>query len=91
MRNYLCTVNNFSLLPNRTIYRGDNKFDFYADETRVPQIVKEKLKEVKEDATLVSKKSGESTKISAELKKEGKPEAKNEDKFKDKDKKGAEK
>lgn len=88
MRNYLCTLNNFSLLPNRTIYRGNNKFDFYADESRVPQIVKEKLKELMEDATQVYKKAGETTKISAELKKEGKPEAKNEDKFKDKDKGG---
>ena len=84
MRNYLCTLNNFSLLPNRTIYRGNNKFDFYADESRVPQIVKEKLKELMEDATEVFKKPGENKKISAELKKEGKPEAKNEDKFKDK-------
>lgn len=88
MRNYLCTINNFCLLPKRTIYRGDNKFDFYADETKVPQIVKEKLKELLEDATQVYKKGGETTKISAELKKEGKPEAKNEDKFKDKDKGG---
>lgn len=84
MRNYLCTLNNFSLLPDRTIYRGSGKFDFYANETKLPQIIKEKLKELAEDATVIFRKAGETTKMSAEYKKEGKPETKNEDKFKDK-------
>ena len=43
MRNYLVLLNNWALLPNATIYRGNKKFDFYADETAVPQIIKEKL------------------------------------------------
>ena len=84
MRNYLVLLNNWALLPNGTIYRGNKKFDFYADEKKVPQIIKEKLLELKEDATVIFKKSGENTKISADLKKEGKPIAKNEDKIKGK-------
>ena len=82
MRNYLVTLNNWSLLPNKTIYRGNNKFDFYADENKVPQIIKEKLLELKDDATVIFKKAGETTKISADLKKEGKPIASNIDKIK---------
>ena len=82
MRNYLVTLNNWALLPNATIYRGNKKFDFYADETAVPQIIKEKLVELKEDATVIFKKVGESTKLSADLKKEGKQISVNEDKIK---------
>jgi hypothetical protein len=82
VRNYLVTLNNWALLPNSTIYRGNKKFDFYADETAVPQIIKEKLVELKEDATVIFKKAGETTKLSADLKKEGKPISVNEDKIK---------
>ena len=84
MRNYLVTLNNWAILPIGTIHRKDGKFDFYADEANVPQIIKEKLIELKEDATVIFKKAGETLKISADLKKEGKPIAVNEDKIKDK-------
>lgn len=83
MRNYLATLNNYTILPIRTIYRGSGKFDFYADETALPQIIKEKLVELKEDATVVYRKAGETTKLAADLKKEGKPIAKNADKVKE--------
>jgi len=82
VRNYLVTLNNWALLPNSTIYRGNKKFDFYADETAPPPIIKEKLIELKEDATVVYRKAGETTKISANYKKEGKPISVNEDKIK---------
>lgn len=81
MRNYLVTLNNWALLPNSTIYRGNKKFDFYADETAVPQIIKEKLVELKEDATVVYRKAGETTKIASDLKKEGRAISKNGDKL----------
>ena len=68
-------------MPNSTIYRGNKKFDFYADETAVPQIIKEKLVELKEDATVIFKKVGETTKLSADLKKEGRAISKNGDKL----------
>ncbi len=84
MRNYLVTLNNWAILPRETIYRKDGKFDFYADETNVPQIIKEKLVELKEDATVIFKKAGETLKMSADLKKEGKPIASNDDKVKGK-------
>lgn len=84
MRNYFATLNYWTLLPNETIYRGNKKFDFYADENKIPQIIKEKLVELKEDATVVFKKAGETTKLSADLKKEGKPISSNEDKVKGK-------
>ena len=81
MRNYLVLLNNWALLPNATIYRGNKKFDFYADETAVPQIIKEKLVELKEDATVVYRKAGETTKIASDLKKEGRAISKNGDKL----------
>jgi hypothetical protein len=81
VRNYLVTLNNWALLPNSTIYRRNKKFDFYADETAVPQIIKEKLVELKEDATVIFKKAGETTKLSADLKKEGRAISKNGDKL----------
>ena len=81
MRNYLVLLNNWALLPNATIYRGNKKFDFYADETAVPQIIKEKLVELKEDATVIFKKVGETTKLSSDLKKEGRAISKNGDKL----------
>lgn len=81
MRNYLGTLNNWAILPRETIHRKDGKFDFYADETAVPQIIKEKLVELKEDATVIFKKVGETTKLSADLKKEGRAISKNGDKL----------
>jgi len=81
MRNYLVLLNNWALLPNGTIYRGNKKFDFYANENKVPQIIKEKLVELKEDATVIFKKVGETTKLSADLKKEGRAISKNGDKL----------
>ena len=85
MRNYLATLNNYTILPIRTIYRGSGKYDFYADELNTVslQIIKEKLVELKEDATVVYRKAGESTKLAADLKKEGKPIATNADKVKE--------
>lgn len=76
MRNFLATLQPWSLLPTATIYRGNNKYDFYADETKTPEIIKEKLSEVKIDGTIVFKKNGETVKTSSELKKEGKPDKK---------------
>lgn len=84
MRNYLATLNNYTILPIRTIYRGSGKYDFYADELNTVslQIIKEKLIELKEDASVIFRKSGETTKISADYKKNGKPIASNVDKLK---------
>ncbi len=81
MRNYLVLLNNWALLPNATIYRGNKKFDFYADETAPPPIIKEKLIEQKEDASVVYRKAGETTKIASDLKKEGRAISKNGDKL----------
>ena len=79
MRNYLATLNNYTILPIRTIYRGSGKYDFYADELNTVslQIIKEKSIELKEDASVIFRKSGETTKISADYKKDGKPIASN--------------
>ena len=83
MKNYLATLNYKNRVPDGSIYRGAGKFDFMVDDTlSVPTQIKEKLVELKENADVVYKKSGETTKIRAELKKEGKPIAKNEDKIK---------
>lgn len=81
MRNYLATLTNWANVPNATIYRGNGKFDFYADETNIPPIMKEKLIEQKEDATVVYRKAGETTKIASYLKKEGRAISKNGDKL----------
>ena len=81
MRNYLVTLNNWAILPRETIHRKDGKFDFYADETNLPPIMKEKLIEQKEDATVVYRKAGETTKIASDLKKEGRAISKNGDKL----------
>lgn len=81
MRNYLATFTNWANIPPKAIYRGSGKFDFYADETNLPPIMKEKLVEQKEDATVVYRKAGESTKIASDLKKEGRAISKNGDKL----------
>ena len=83
MKNYLATLNYKNHVPYGAIYRGAGKFDFMVDDTLpIPTTIKEKLVELKENADVVYKKAGETTKIRAELKKEGKPIAKNEDKIK---------
>lgn len=69
--NYLATLTNLCHIPLGSIYRGAGKFDFSAD--KLPDICKEKLKEVKADGTFVYSKPGEKEKTSSELKKEGKP------------------
>lgn len=81
MRNYLATFNNLSILPPGSIYRGGNKFDFMADESQPLPVMKEKLLELREDATVVYKKGGESTDIRVKLKKDGRAIAKNKDKI----------
>lgn len=81
MRNYLATFTNWANIPPKTIYRGRGKFDFYADETAPPPIIKEKLIEQKEDASVVYRKAGETTKIASDLKKEGRAISKNGDKL----------
>jgi len=81
MRNYLATFTNWANVPPKTIYRGIGKFDFYADETNLPPIMKEKLVEQKEDAKIIYRKAGETTKIASDLKKEGRAIAKNTDKL----------
>ena len=69
--NYLATIHHMSHIPVGSIYRGSGKFDFSAD--KLPDICKEKLKEVKDNGTAIYTKPGEKVKTSAELKKEGKP------------------
>ncbi|TXH47451.1 MAG: hypothetical protein E6Q97_27070 [Desulfurellales bacterium] len=82
MKNYLATLNYMTHIPDGSIYRGSGKFDFMVDDTLPIPIMKEKLVELKENADVIYKKAGETTKIRAELKKEDKPIAKNEDKAK---------
>ena len=69
--NYLATLHHMCHIPLGSIYRGNGKFDFPAD--KLPDICKEKLKEVKDDGTAVYTKPGENTKTTAELKKQSKP------------------
>lgn len=76
MKNFLVTLQPWSLLPTATIYRGQNKYDFYADENKITDIIKDKLAEVETDGTVIFKKNGETIKTSAELKKKGKPDKK---------------
>lgn len=77
--NILAVLPDHCTVPLNSIFRGKSgkelKVDFYYDDTipttfRTP--VKEKLKEAKEDGTVLFAKPGETIKISAELKKEGK-------------------
>lgn len=81
MRNYLATFNNLAILPPGSIYRGSDKFDFMADETQPLPPMKEKLQELKEDASVVYRKAGETTGIRVKLKKDGRAIAKNQDKI----------
>lgn len=69
--NYLATLNNLAHIPPGSIYRGNGKWDFKAD--KLPDIVKEKLKEVKDDGTAIFTKAGEKVKTASDLVKEGKP------------------
>jgi hypothetical protein len=76
MKNYLITLQPWAHVPRGSIHRGNSKVDFYADTIPDTNVVKEKLKEVKETGVVDYVKPGEKTKTSAELKKEGKPPAK---------------
>ena len=76
MKNYLITLQNMCHVPKGSVWRGTGKIDFYAETIPDANVVKEKLKEVKENGTVDYVKPGEKTKTSAELKKEGKPTSK---------------
>lgn len=76
MKNYLIELQSFCHVPKGSIFRGNGKVDFYADEIPDANVTKTKLKEVKENGTVDYVKPGEKVKTSAELKKEGKPPAK---------------
>ena len=73
MKNYLITLQPWAHVPRGSIHRGKSKVDFYSDTLPDANVVKEKLKEVKENGTVDYVKPGEKTKTSVELKKEGKP------------------
>jgi hypothetical protein len=73
MKNYLITLQPWAHVPRGSIYRGNGKVDFYAETIPDANVVKEKLKEVKETGVVDYVKPGEKTKTSAEIKKEGKP------------------
>jgi len=73
MKNYLITLQPWAHVPRGAIHRGNSKVDFYADALPDANVVKEKLKEVKENGTVDYAKLGEKTKTAAELKKDGKP------------------
>ena len=73
MKNYLITLQPWAHVPRGSIHRGNSKVDFYADTIPDANVVKEKLKEVKENGTVDYVKPGEKVKTSVELKKEGKP------------------
>ena len=76
MKNYLIELQKWAHVPKGAVYRGNSKVDFYADVLPDGNVMKEKLKEVKENGTVDYVKPGEKVKTSAELKKEGKPPAK---------------
>ena len=76
MKNYLISLQNMCHVPKGSIFRGNGKVDFYADTIPDANVVKEKLKEVKENGTVDYVKPGEKIKTSAELIKGGKPPAK---------------
>ena len=73
MKNYLITLQPWAHVPRGSIHRGNSKVDFYAEVLPDGNVMKEKLKEVKENGTVDYVKPGEKVKTSAELKKEGKP------------------
>jgi hypothetical protein len=84
MSNILATLQNHCSHPGtKLIFRGKDgkklKVDYYVDDSipvglRPP--VLERLKEAKQDGTVIYAKPGETTKTSAELVKEGKPVSK---------------
>lgn len=76
MKNYLIELQKWAHVPKGAVYRGNSKVGFYAEVLPDGNVVKEKLKEVKENGTVDYVKPGEKVKTSAELKKEGKPPAK---------------
>ena len=76
MKNYLIELQKWAHVPKGAVYRGNSKVDFYAEVLPDGNVMKEKLKEVKENGTVDYVKPGEKVKTSAELIKEGKPPAK---------------
>ena len=76
MKNYLIELQKWAHVPKGAVYRGNSQVDFYAEVLPDGNVMKEKLKEVKENGTVDYVKPGEKVKTSAELKKEGKPPAK---------------
>lgn len=55
MKNLICTVSGFAVLPPQTIHKGSGEYDLLADD--YPHI-KEKLVEVGEDGKVLFRKSG---------------------------------
>ena len=76
MKNYLIELQKWAHVPKGAVYRGNSKVDFYAEVLPDGNVLKEKLKEVKENGTVDYVKPGEKVKTSAELIKGGKPPAK---------------
>ena len=76
MRNYIATLNNFVFVPKESIYRGNKKFDFISEDDTFPEVAKEKLLEVDENAVVKFKKGGGTKQTRTELKKLGLPEGK---------------
>ena len=76
MKNYLIELQKWAHVPKGAVYRGNSKVDFYAEVLPDGNVVKEKLKEAKENGTVDYVKPGEKVRTSAELKKEGKPTSK---------------
>lgn len=76
MKNYLIELQKWAHVPKGAVYRGNSKVDFYAEVLPDGNVMKEKLKEVKENGTVDYVKLGEKVKTSAERIKEGKPPAK---------------
>ncbi len=73
MINLLSTLQNFCHVPPGTIYRGGGKFDFLADS--LPEVVKEKRKEVNDAGTATFTAAGETAKTRLELRKLAQAEA----------------
>lgn len=55
MKNLICTVSGFAVLPPKTIHKGGGEYDLLVDD--YPHI-KEKLVEVDEDGKVLFRKSG---------------------------------
>lgn len=55
MKNLICTVTNFALLPPGTIHKGSGEYDLLADNY---PFIKEKLVEVDETGKVLFRKTG---------------------------------